>query len=118
MQILGYVELTIKFTQESDAWTAVCEELGTAAFGDSLEEAKEAIHDLIALQLNTLESVRARDDFFARHGIRFHKSKAKAAKPRDVRISPGELVSIITEPVNRLAGAWLDNGLDTFCPVG
>ena len=105
MQVLGYVELTIKYTQEGDLWTAVCEELGTAAFGDTLDEAMEAIRDMIALQLNTLESVRARQQFFTRHGIRFHKGKQKAAKPRSVQVEPGEFVSIITEPVNRLVGA-------------
>ena len=90
----GYIYLTLRFAPEGDVWTAHCEELGTSAFGDDLDEAKEAIHEAIVLKLNALERNGARKAFFAEHGIRVHRG-ARPARPRakEVAVRHGEVVS-------------------------
>ena len=68
----GYVILTMRFFQEDDQWVGDCEELGVAHCGDSLDEARAGLEELLALTLNTMESVGERERFFAEHGIALH----------------------------------------------
>ena len=95
-----YVELTIKLAPEEGQWTAECDELGTAAFGDTAEEALDAVRELITLHLNTLESLGARAAFFRKHNIRLRQGRPPA-RPRRVtlRLAPDELVKRVTEPI-------------------
>jgi len=94
----GYIELTVRFAKEGDQWAAECLELGTAACGDSLEEAKEVISDLIALHLNALEDVGTCAKFLQDHGVKFHRVKPKPTRFR-VPVGSGEFVTRLTEPV-------------------
>lgn len=64
-----YVSFTIIFKPEDEVWTAVCEELGTATFGDTYEETKENIIEAINLHLDVLDEVGERVAFFKKHGI-------------------------------------------------
>lgn len=64
-----YFVLTIIFEQDDDVWTAECEELGTATFGDSFEEARENIKDAIDVHINTLKEVGELFKFFEEHNI-------------------------------------------------
>ena len=50
----GYVLLTARLQNEDDVWTARCLELGTSTFGDTLEEAEEAISEAIEWHLDVL----------------------------------------------------------------
>ena len=66
-----YVELTVIFEQEDDGrWTAECQELGTATFGDSFEATKADIIDAIELHLKTLDEVGEIELFFEENGIK------------------------------------------------
>ena len=85
-----YIKVTVIFQQESDGrWTAECQELGTATFGNSLEEAREFIKEAIELHLNSLERNGQRERFFQENGIVLIKDK------------PPQNVDIENVPVNR-----------------
>jgi predicted RNase H-like HicB family nuclease len=65
-----YITLTVLFEKEPDGrWVALCKQLGTSTYGDSIEDAKERIEEAISLQLNTLESVGERERFFKENEI-------------------------------------------------
>jgi predicted RNase H-like HicB family nuclease len=68
----AYIILTAIFKHEEDVWTAECKELGTATFGDTLEEAKDNLREAIELHLNTLEDVGECKRFLDEHGIQIH----------------------------------------------
>ncbi len=70
----SYVILTLRFFQEEGQWVGDCEELGVAHCGDSLDEARAGLEELLALTLDTMESVGERERFFADHGIVLHPS--------------------------------------------
>lgn len=78
---LGYVILTLKYHKEGDRWLARCEELGTATFGRTLEEAQERIREAVTCHLDTLEDVGERERFFREHNIAYH-----ARRPRSVKV--------------------------------
>ena len=68
----SYVILTLRFFQEEGQWVGDCEELGVAHCGDSLDEVRAGLEDLLALTLDAMESVGERERFFAEHGITLH----------------------------------------------
>lgn len=73
-----YITVTVIFEQEKDGrWTAECIELGTGAFGNSLEEAREDIKEAIELHLNSLEQNGQIDRFFKENGIVMIKEKPR-----------------------------------------
>jgi predicted RNase H-like HicB family nuclease len=98
-----YILLTVRIAQEGDQWAAECVELGTAACGDSIEEARAAMADLIALHLNALEEVGTCERFLRTHGIAVHRTK-QASGTVPVRVGIGEFVTRFSEPVPCGAG--------------
>lgn len=70
----GYVILTLRFFQEEEQWVGDCEELGVAHCGDSLDEVRAGLEELLMLTLNTMGSVGERERLFAEHGITLHPS--------------------------------------------
>lgn len=68
----SYIILTVLFQKEGERWTAECRELGTATYGDTVEEAKEAIHEAITLHLNTLEDLGECERFLQENGVEIH----------------------------------------------
>lgn len=74
----GYVILTLRFFQEEDQWVGDCEELGVAHCGDSLDEVRSGLQELLMLTLDTMESVGESERFFAEHGITLHPSDQPA----------------------------------------
>ena len=90
----GYIEVTIRFFEEEGQWTAQCVELGTATCADSLEEAEEAIVEMVLLHLNALEDIGTCHEFLKQHGVRFHKGSAdRKSRRKDVRLRVGEFGS-------------------------
>jgi predicted RNase H-like HicB family nuclease len=71
----GYIVLTVIFKLEEGVWTAECQELGTATFGDTYEEAKDSIQEAIELHLNTLEKVGERERFFKKRKIKIYPNQ-------------------------------------------
>ena len=77
MEIHGYVLLNLAFQKEDDLWLGECLELGTATFGDTLEEAKDRLKETALLHLDTLEDVGERERFFKEHNIKFYPRKPR-----------------------------------------
>jgi predicted RNase H-like HicB family nuclease len=98
----GYVVLTFKFSKEDDRWVGDCVELGTSAFGDTVDEALEVLKDLVALHLNELETLGERRDFFRDHGIKFYREAPewRTTSLKKIRLSLGELAERQLVPVS------------------
>ena len=64
---VGYVDLTLKYEFEEDQWVGVCLELSTSTFGDTLEEVKDDLTQLVIEHLNLLEDASERERFFEEH---------------------------------------------------
>lgn len=100
----GFIVLTIIFKFEDDVWTAECKELGTATFGDTIQEAERDIQEAILLHLNTLEQVGERETFFREHGIEIYSTKPQTMHI-DLPFDPNILVSQRIESVDQLVFA-------------
>jgi len=86
-----FIVLTVHFEQEQDGrWTAECKELGTATFGDTLEEANQSVREAIVLHLNGLEEVGERERFFKENNITVYPDPVgdefRIEAPNDPRI--------------------------------
>jgi predicted RNase H-like HicB family nuclease len=77
-----FIEVTLQFELEGDLITGLCLELGSAAFGETPQEADEALVEAIALQLDTLEEVGELEDFLERNGVKLQRG------PRWNAVSP------------------------------
>lgn len=86
----GYVLLTFRFHEEGNRWVGLCEDLGTSTFGDTLDEVKEALADLVGLHLNELEAVNERPRFFREHKIPFYRKKP-ALRRKSIPLLPNEV---------------------------
>ena len=75
--------LTMSFSEENGVWYGKCEELGTSTFGDSFEEVKKEIAELITLHLNTLEKLGEREKFFKENGIKVYEHHI----PDDIQVT-------------------------------
>ena len=63
------VVLTLTYWQESGQWLAECQELGTAAFGQTMEEAQEDLRDAVSLQLDGALKLGFLPEFLREHGV-------------------------------------------------
>lgn len=101
-----FVVLTVVFYKEEgdDRWLAECKELGTASYGDTLEEARERIGEAIELNLNTLEEVNEYERVFKEKNIKMFPIKPKEAEIEiDIKTSLNQNVFYQTY-VHQLAG--------------
>ena len=102
-RIGGYVDLTVSIRREGDQWSALCHELGTAACGDTFEEAHQAIEELLVLDLNSMEELGMRKAFFKKHGIVFHRVRpTRHPRPKTMSLRRNEFVTSILQPVPEL----------------
>ena len=83
----AYVVVTLEIQREKDQWLGRCVELGTATFGDSVDEVAEELADLVALHLNSLEDVGELERFFAKHEIILYRDHVPEEVDRTVPIS-------------------------------
>ena len=51
------ITLTCTYTREGDQWVGICDELGTSAFADSLEQTRIETQEAVQLQLNEVERI-------------------------------------------------------------
>lgn len=100
-----YIVLTIKIHQEGDYFLAECEELGVPSFGQSHEEALEAIREAVRLYVNTLEAEGERERVFAEKGIELIPAEQLSGHTVNVRAHTDECVIPKAFPVRRLAAA-------------
>ena len=101
---VGYVILTMRVREEDGRYVSECTELGIASFGDTIDQAFEAIRDATALYLNTLEDEGERDRVFAEAGIDiFLGPPPIKGRPVHLTARPREYVSPETLPIALLA---------------
>jgi predicted RNase H-like HicB family nuclease len=65
----GYILLTFKVHEEDGLYVSECEELQVASFGDTIEEAFNALEDAVIVYLNALDDEGDRERVFAERGI-------------------------------------------------
>ncbi len=94
-----YVLLTVSIHQEGKHFLSKCEDLGTASFGDTIDEALANLKDAVLLHLNTLEYLGDRERVFKERRIKVFKNETR--KPRSIKVSiqPGTWSSRISVPV-------------------
>lgn len=51
------ITLTCTYSQEGDQWVGICDELGTSAFADTLDQARTETQEAVQLQLNEVERI-------------------------------------------------------------
>ncbi len=81
------VILTVEIQREGEQWVGRCVELGTATFGESVDEVHEELIDLVVLHLNGLEDVGERERFFEARGIKVYEDSVPQEVERPVPIS-------------------------------
>ena len=81
------VILTVEIQREGEQWVGQCVELGTATFGDSVDEVAEELMDLVVLHLKGLEDAGERERFFEAHGITTYEDSVPQWVERPVQIS-------------------------------
>lgn len=103
-EIQRYAILTVSITKEDGQWAALCDELGTTAVGDTLDEAVKAIREMVILDLNSMEELGMRADFFKKHGIALHRTQpSRPPKRRTVSVRMNEFVTQFMQPVPAMA---------------
>lgn len=75
MPQVGYIIAKVEFKQQEGKWLGRCPDLGTSTYADSLQEARDALREMILLQLNALEQAGERARFFRKHHIRLYRQK-------------------------------------------
>lgn len=100
MPRLHYIVLTAIFEKEEDGrWTAHCEELGTATFATTIEEAQDRLKEMIELHLNTLEDIGERDRFFKENGIEIRTVRPPKSISIDIPINPHIIKQPFVQPL-------------------
>lgn len=96
-----YVILTVLFTQEDDGtWLARCEELGTSTYGNTFEEVKVEIGELIKLHLDTLEKNGERERFLAENRIPLYSKDVPETIVTDIPVRPNTLVKTYAQELH------------------
>ena len=65
MAEVGFIALTLEVVAEGKHFVSRCLELGTASFGDSIDEAFDNVSDATVEYLNTIERLGERERVFA-----------------------------------------------------
>ncbi|MDE0270437.1 MAG: hypothetical protein OXI70_02915 [Chloroflexota bacterium] len=91
MPATAYVAMTFEFQREGDQWLGQCLELGTATFGDTVDEVADELADLVQLHLNSLEDVGERERFFERQEIPVFLDRTPQKVTRPLPINAGSV---------------------------
>jgi predicted RNase H-like HicB family nuclease len=83
----GYIIVTVDLFEEEGQYVGRCRELGTAACGDTFDEANEALIEAIDLQLDALEQVGERERFFRENGIKLYPTRPALKTLKERRVS-------------------------------
>ena len=99
MEPRGFIRLTIEYRQEDRCWTARCPELGTSMFGDTFEEAQEAIIEAINLHLEGLTEAGELEQFLKRHSIKVYRVKPSRKQIVKVPVADNTTYQTLLQPV-------------------
>ena len=95
-----HIQLTIILQKENDGrWTAECQELGTATFGYSIEDAQNKIEEAICLHVEGLQETGELERFFRENGIIIRTQKPPKSIKVDAPTAPYTFVHAIVQPV-------------------
>jgi len=86
-----YIVLTFKVWPEEDQFVSLCEELGTASCGDTVDEAIANIREAVILYLNTLEDLGERQRVFRERNIAVRSTPKH--RRRSLPVGVGEFVT-------------------------
>ena len=65
----AFVSLSVSIAQTDHGWQGICPKMGIVLEADDPEGLEDALHENIAMFLNTLEAHGDRESFFQRNGI-------------------------------------------------
>jgi predicted RNase H-like HicB family nuclease len=85
-----YVKLTVIIQKDTadDLWLARCVELGTSTFGDTIDEAEDAIIEAIDLHIEGLVEEGELFRFFSENNIPLFEEKPVAVTPVYAPLTP------------------------------
>ena len=66
------ITLTCTYSQEGDQWVGICDELGTSAFADTLDQARMETQEAVQLQLNEVERITDIRGYLADNEVSIH----------------------------------------------
>ena len=95
-----YIIVTFRIYPEDDQFVSICEELGTASCGDTLDEASRNLEEAVLLDLNTLEDIGERERFFRERNIRLRSAPAKTSKVPSRSMDIGHFLGKKSIPVS------------------
>jgi predicted RNase H-like HicB family nuclease len=99
-KVRRFIRVTIAITEEKGGgFSAVCNELGTASCGDTLDEVRKNILEAIEVHLNALESCGERNRFFKSKNIKLISSENRP-KTRKISVPSQSLTMLRDIPVN------------------
>ena len=73
--------LTFEYCQEAAQWVGLCQELGTSAFADTLEQARLELGDAVELQLNEIEKLTNVQEYLTENHVRIAAIEAASSPP-------------------------------------
>lgn len=88
-----YIALTLVYRKENGIWTAECEELGAATYGDTFEEAEASLKEVVEPQLNTLEKYGECERSLSENHVKIYNRKPAKGIRTEHSISPGMSVN-------------------------
>ena len=62
--------LNIDFVKEGESWVGTCLELGTFAYANSVEQAREEVAESVLLQLNGVQGLNFITDYLKDRGVK------------------------------------------------
>lgn len=77
---MKYIVVTLAIQREGDYYVSRCQELGTASFGATKEEALQKIVDATELYLNTLEDLGECERVLREKGVQVHADEPATRK--------------------------------------
>ena len=102
----GFISLTMEVEKEGDQYVSICQELGTASCGDTMEEAFSNLEEAIVVHLNAMEHVGECKRVLAEKGIPVQRRLA--GEPRvdailERRIPLGAVIKALEQPIKVFA---------------
>ncbi|MCG2768731.1 MAG: type II toxin-antitoxin system HicB family antitoxin [Chloroflexota bacterium] len=94
---MQYIIVTFEVTREGDHYISRCQELGTASFGRSEEEAVANVKEATLVYLNTLEDLGEREQVLKDRGIAVHRANESA--DQKVTCPPNAIIHSAVFPV-------------------
>ncbi len=103
MHNTDYIPLTVILQKENDGrWTAVCQELGTATYGYSIEDAQNKIEEAISLHLEGLQEVGELERFFHENRIIIRTKKPPKSIKVNAPTDPHTFVHAFIKPMTTI----------------